>query len=403
MAAARCFRLGACAVVALIGTLTGVARATAADPTPPAGFGLAAPTVVLQGGAVTLAVKVTPGANPASTGISVTADLTSIGGPSSQQLFDDATQGDLVAADNLFVVDASVSAATATGPKEIPVTITDAEGRLGAAVISFSVIEAVVVQKEPPDASAGGPYTVAEGGSTQLTAGGSTPTRDADSLTYAWDLDNDGVFETSGKSVRFSAGTLDGPSTRTVTVRVSDGALSGTSQATVDVANVAPTAILSAPASAFAGSTFTLALTNPSDPSGADVAAGFTYAFDCGAGYTAFGSAASASCSATDTGTLSVGGKIRDKDGGVTEYRGQVSVVVTVASLCELTKSLMTGAEIAAALCVKLDAAAAAAERGNEASKQGELGAYRNQVDAQIGKTVSASAAELLKRLSTRF
>jgi hypothetical protein len=184
---------------------------------------------------------------------------------------------------------------------------------------------------------------------------------------------------------------------------VSDGALSGTSQATVDVANVAPTAILSAPASAFAGSTFALALTNPSDPSGADVAAGFTYAFDCGAGYTAFGSAASASCSATDTGTLSVGGKIRDKDGGVTEYRGQVSVVVTVASLCELTKSLMTGAEIAAALCVKLDAAAAAAERGNEASKQGELGAYRNQVDAQIGKTVSASAAELLKRLSTRF
>ena len=93
-----------------------------------------------------------------------------------------------------------------------------------------------------------------------------------------------------------------------------------TAQTTVDVQNVPPTATFSAPASDFAGYPFTLSLTSPHDPSAADTAAGFQYAFDCGSGYGAFGSSSSVSCPTDDTGTRTVHGKIRDKDGGVTEY-----------------------------------------------------------------------------------
>src|SRR5207237_9095916 len=65
---------------------------------------------------------------------------------------------------------------------------------------------------------------------------------------------------------------------------------------------------------------------SPGDPSGADTTAGFQYAFDCGAGYGAFSGTASATCSTTDNGVRSVKGKIKDKDGGVSEYTASVTV-----------------------------------------------------------------------------
>ena len=92
-----------------------------------------------------------------------------------------------------------------------------------------------------PTANAGGPYSVDEGGSTVLNGAGSDPGPDA--LTYSWDLDNDGVFETLGQNPAFSAAALDGPSTVTVALKVcdDDGAC-GTATSTVDILNVAPTA-----------------------------------------------------------------------------------------------------------------------------------------------------------------
>ena len=134
-----------------------------------------------------------------------------------------------------------------------------------------------------PTVDAGGPYTVDEGGSVPLTATGTDPNGDA--LTYAWDLDGDGTtYETPGQTVTFSATSIDGPDTRTVGVRVTDGTSSATDTAQVTIKNVPPTATFVAPATVNAGNPFTLALTNPADPSAADVAAGFTYSFDCGSG-----------------------------------------------------------------------------------------------------------------------
>ena len=60
---------------------------------------------------------------------------------------------------------------------------------------------------------------------------------------------------------------------------------------------------------------------------------GLTYAFDCGAGYGVFSSSSTATCLSNSTGTRSVGGKVRDDDGGEKEYRGSVAIQVTYASL----------------------------------------------------------------------
>jgi uncharacterized protein len=243
-----------------------------------------------------------------------------------------------------------------------------------------------ITLNDAPLVSAGGPYTVAEGSSVLLSATGSDP--EGGPLTFAWDLDGDGTFETAGQSATFSAATLDGPATRTVSVRATDAqGLSADSSALVAIANVPPTATFTAPSSSPAGFAFSLSLTAPSDPSPADTAAGFTYAFDCGSGYGAFTSANTASCPTTATGSLSVGGEIRDKDGGITEYRGSVEVTVTTESLCALTKQYVTKNDgLANSLCAKLDAHA--------------YGAFLNEVRAQTGKALTAAQAEILSALA---
>jgi 2',3'-cyclic-nucleotide 2'-phosphodiesterase (5'-nucleotidase family) len=86
----------------------------------------------------------------------------------------------------------------------------------------------------PPTASAGGPYSVVEGSSVTLNATGSDINGNA--LTYAWDLDNNGSFETAGQSVTFTPALLSAPNTYTVKVQGTDvGGLTTVSQTTVNV------------------------------------------------------------------------------------------------------------------------------------------------------------------------
>jgi uncharacterized protein len=169
---------------------------------------------------------------------------------------------------------------------------------------------------DAPTADAGGPYSVAEGSSVTLTGSGSDP--EGDPLSYAWDLDGNGTFETSGQSVSFYA--ADGPASQTVSVQVSDDLGASTvAQATVNIANVAPTvtSLVGAPADTLTGQdvTFTGTATDPSAP---DTAAGFSWAFDTGSGFGAFGGngfvTSFASC-----GTYNVSAEARDKDGGVSD------------------------------------------------------------------------------------
>jgi predicted extracellular nuclease len=167
---------------------------------------------------------------------------------------------------------------------------------------------------DPPTADAGGPYSVAEGSSVTLTGSGTDP--DGDPLSYAWDLDNNGTFETPGQSVSYYA--ADGPASPTVKVQVTDafGALA-VSQATVNITNVAPTitSLTGSPANTLTGQnvTFTGTATDPSAP---DTTAGFTWAFDTGSGFGAFGSNGFVTTFSA-CGTYTVAAKAQDKDGGV--------------------------------------------------------------------------------------
>jgi len=234
-----------------------------------------------------------------------------------------------------------------------------------------------------PTVNAGGPYTVAEGGTAMLAATGT-----GSGLSYAWDLDGNGTFETPGSTATFSATSIDGPATRQVSVRVDDGEVTAVSAATVQVANVAPTATFTAPASVFAGFEIALTLSAPTDPSAADRAAGFTYAFDCGGGFVA-AAGPSASCTTSDTGTRVVRGRITDKDGDSTIYRATVSIVVTAASLCDLATAYQPKEGVTNSLCAKL--------------AQGSYDAFVNEVAAQTGKTLTSEQAATLTRLVRRL
>jgi hypothetical protein len=86
----------------------------------------------------------------------------------------------------------------------------------------------------PPTADAGGPYTVVEGSTVTLSATGSDP--EGNAVSYAWDLDGDGTFETSGQSVDFSAAALLAPTSVEVKVQVTDeGGRTAEAAATINV------------------------------------------------------------------------------------------------------------------------------------------------------------------------
>jgi large repetitive protein len=94
----------------------------------------------------------------------------------------------------------------------------------------------------------------------------------------------------------------------------------------VTVRNVAPTATFEAPVGGVEGSSVAVSLTGAADALPIDQAAGFTYAFDFGSGYGAFSASNSASFTPTDNGTYTVKAKVRDKDGGETEYTATVVI-----------------------------------------------------------------------------
>ena len=126
--------------------------------------GTGAPASVAAGSPVSLTVTVTPGGNPASTGISVSADLSSIGGSTSQSLFDDGTNGDVTSGDNTFSLLVTVPASASAGTRAIPITVADAQSRTTATSIALTVARTVGTE----------PFSITDRGGTSLTSQGSS-------------------------------------------------------------------------------------------------------------------------------------------------------------------------------------------------------------------------------------
>jgi hypothetical protein len=177
------------------------------------------------------------------------------------------------------------------------------------------------VANSPPTASAGGPYLVTEGGQVLLDASASTdPDQDSSTLTYAWDLDGDGEFDdATGSIVSFSAATLDGPTSRTVSVRVTDAqGLSDTDSATVNVVNADPTITAindDGPADEGIGAiTVTVTAT---DVAADDGSLTYEFDFDNNGVYEVSQSSNFAAHVFADSGTHRVNVRVTDGDGGV--------------------------------------------------------------------------------------
>lgn len=133
--------------------------------TNPSGVGAANPNPVAAGNVVMLTVTVTPGANPTSTDLMVRGNLNLIGGSDAQPFFDDGTNGDDTAGDNVFSFQIQVASNITPGPKTLPISIGDAQSRSGSLNINLTVQPApppgnvVISQIYGGGGNSGAPFT----------------------------------------------------------------------------------------------------------------------------------------------------------------------------------------------------------------------------------------------------
>ena len=164
----------------------------------------------------------------------------------------------------------------APGVHVITLAVTDAKGATSTDDVVITVIN------RTPTISAGGEYSVLEGGSISITAVASDP--DGGALHIAWDLHGNGEFSTHGNSVVISAVNLDGPNTYSIPVRVTDACgMTATDVATLHVINAPPiiTAISGPSGPLPIGSSTATVSANFSDPGTQDT---YTARFDWGDG-----------------------------------------------------------------------------------------------------------------------
>ncbi len=203
----------------------------------------------------------------------------------------------------------------------------------------------------PPVANAGGPYEIVEGDDLVLSAGGSSDA-DGDPLTFAWDVNGDGVFtDATGVAPTLPWDQLEGlgiddQGSFTVRLRVDDGSGDfGEASAIVMILNSPPTAALASDGPVSEGATAVVSFSNQLDPSSADTDVGFTYLydFDDDGTFDLTSSDPSATVPAVylddnADSPLTVRARIQDKDSGGADYTTEI-VITSVAPKADLANN----------------------------------------------------------------
>ena len=212
------------------------------------------------------------------------------------------------------------------GMHTVTVTITDARGAQTRRSATFwaeqNVAPQAVIQPIAPVQEG----TVVYPRAVVTDANSATEPTELKYVTYRWEF-GDGTFSTSATpSKRYNDN-----GTYTIRLTVTDrGGASSTTETQVQVVNVPPRATFVAPVSTgvVGLDDFVLSARSVTDQALSDRSS-LVVAFDCGDGYDEYTRdvSASTSCVASATGSrLSVGLRVRDDDGGITEYRRTYTV-----------------------------------------------------------------------------
>ncbi len=110
--------------------------------------GAASPSTVAPNATTLLTVAVFPATSPPSTGISVTGNLSNIGGSATQQFFDNGTNGDVTPGDNVFTYLATIPGNTPGGTTSVSAVASDAEERTVSVTINLT-IDAPLAGEDP--------------------------------------------------------------------------------------------------------------------------------------------------------------------------------------------------------------------------------------------------------------
>ena len=86
-----------------------------------------------------LTVTVVPATTPPSTGITVVGNLSNIGGSATQAFFDDGTNGDTTAGDNVFSYSATIPAGMPGGTQSVTAVASDAQARTANTNVNINI------------------------------------------------------------------------------------------------------------------------------------------------------------------------------------------------------------------------------------------------------------------------
>jgi len=206
----------------------------------------------------------------------------------------------------------------------ITVQVTDGDGATATAATTLTI------ENVAPTADAGGPYSVVEGQGIALDGGASSDP--ADAISYAWDLDGDGLYDdASGVNPAVSWATFAGLGLPTNGTAVTIGLLvsdtegaTATATTSLTIENAAPVAVGGGPYAISEGESIALSAAGSSDPGG-DALVGYAWDLD---GDGAFDDATGASPTVdwatlaglglpSDGSPIAIAVAVTDSDGGV--------------------------------------------------------------------------------------